>query len=214
MKLRSAETTPEVVYERIARRLAEIGKAELAAAVEAGLGRDAIRDIRRKPKNLPSIRTIERLAPVLRTTPSWLAFGEGEEEPRAKREGQRVVRVVGYVGAGDAAHYYAVAQGDLDEIPVPDGLPRGTVAVEIRGDSLGRLFNRWLAFYEDVRRPVTEDQIGRLCVVGLPDDRVLIKQLRSARSGQGYDLISQADESTITDVEPSWAAVVIRLEPH
>lgn len=214
MKARPPESTNKDVLERIVRRLAATGLSEHRAAKDAGLSADGIRDIRRKPEGMPNLRTVEKLAYVLKTSPGWLAFGEGREEGRAKPDAARVVRVVGYVGAGDAAHYYAVAQGDLDEIPVPDDLPRSTVAVEIRGDSLGRLFNRWLAFYEDVKRPVSDDQVGRLCVVGLPDDRVLIKQIRRARSGRGYDLVSQTDDGTIADVDPAWAAVVIRLEPR
>lgn len=126
---------------------------------------------------------------------------------------QDAVRVVGYVGAGAAAHFYAVAQGDLDEVPAPPGATENTVAVEVRGESLGPLFDRWLVFYDQVRSPVTSDLIGRLCVVGLLDDRVLVKKIRRARNGL-YDLISNTDEDTIRGVEIQWAARVKHMVPR
>jgi hypothetical protein len=117
------------------------------------------------------------------------------------------VRVVGYVGAGAEAHLYAVAQGDLDEVDPPPGLTEDTVAVEIRGDSLGAFFNRWLVFYDDVRRPVTPDLIGELCIVGLEDGRILIKQIQRSKTEGLFNLISST-EKPIADVAIEWAARV------
>jgi len=207
------ESTQDDVYRRIRRRLAAVKKTELGAAEAAGLGRDAIRDIRRKPKTMPSIRTLERLAPVLRTTPWWLAFGHGNETlPDEEEPGRRVVPVVGYVGAGATAHFYAVSQGGLDDVPAPDGSTDRTVAVEIRGDSLGPLFDRWLAFYDDVRSPIVTELLGQLCVVGLADDRVLIKRVRRGR-GKTFDLFSQSKENDVLGVEVAWAARVKLMAP-
>ena len=122
------------------------------------------------------------------------------------------VKVVGYVGAAAAAHFYAVAQGELDEVPAPEGATPATVAVEIRGSSLGELFDRWLVFYDDVRRPMTPDLIGHLCVVGLADDRVLIKKIRRGANGL-YDLLSNVEEP-IRGVEIEWAARVKSMFPR
>jgi hypothetical protein len=68
------------------------------------------------------------------------------------------VPLVGYVSAGAATTYFQ-QDGQLDEVPPPDGASEATVAVEIRGDSLGSFFDRWLVFYDDVRRPVTNDLV-------------------------------------------------------
>jgi transcriptional regulator with XRE-family HTH domain len=125
----------------------------------------------------------------------------------------RTARVVGYVGAGAEAHFYAVSQGDLDEVPAPDGSTEATVAVEIRGDSLGLMFDRWLVFYDQVRSPVTPDQIGRLCVVGLPDDRVLVKRLRNSSKKGLYRLLSER-EQPIEDAAVVWAARVKAMVPR
>lgn len=134
------------------------------------------------------------------------ASGESEADQ------PQVARVVGYVGAGAEAHFYAVAQGELDEVPAPEGATPETVAVEIRGNSLGELFDRWLVFYDQVRSPVTSDLIGRLCVVGLPDDRVLVKKLRRARDGL-FDLHSNTEEP-IRGVTVEWAARVKSMVPQ
>ena len=142
-------------------------------------------------------------------TPEWLLTGRKpfpSDEPEEPMPGPKV-RVVGYVGAGSEAHIYAVAQGDLDEVDPPRGSNEDTVAVEIRGESLGAFFNRWLVFYDDVRRPVTPDLIGELCVVGLEDGRVLIKQVQRSRTEGLFNLISSI-EKPILDVAVEWAAKV------
>lgn len=122
----------------------------------------------------------------------------------------RTLKVKGYVGAGGVAHYYAVSEGDLGEVPASDNDPASAVAVEIMGTSLGRFFDRWYAVYDDVRAPVTDDLIGQLCVVGLDDDRVLIKKIR--RSGKRFDLISNDPaEEPILGVKIAWAAKVTSI---
>jgi phage repressor protein C with HTH and peptisase S24 domain len=156
----------------------------------------------------------KRYARRFRVTPEWLLTGRGPgpgegpfepEGPEAPR-----VRVVGYVGAGSAAHFYEVNQGDLDEVIWPQLPADTTVAVEIRGDSLGSFFNRWLVYYDDVRRAVTSDLIGELCVVGLADGRVLVKQIQRGRAEGLFNLMS-VNEKPITDVAIEWSAKVIHM---
>jgi phage repressor protein C with HTH and peptisase S24 domain len=146
-------------------------------------------------------------------TPEWLltGYGPGPGDTAFDAEQQEPaepnVSVVGYVGAGSEAHFYEVAQGDLDEVEPPRDANEDTVAVEIRGNSLGAIFNRWLVFYDDVRRPVTADLIGELCVVGLQDGRVLIKLMQRGKGEGLFNLISET-ESPIRDVAIEWAAKV------
>lgn len=123
------------------------------------------------------------------------------------------VPLVGYVGAGAVAHYYRDTQGDLDMVPAPDDVTPNTVAVEVRGESLGPLFEHWLVYYDEVRSPVTPDLYGRLCIVWLPDDRVLIKQIRPSKTPGFYHLLSNT-EPTMTDVEVSGAARVKSMVPR
>lgn len=123
------------------------------------------------------------------------------------------VPLVGYVGAGAAAHFYGESQGELDRVPAPENATPQTVAVQIRGESLGALFDQWLVYYDDVRSPVTPDMHGILCVVGLPDDRVLVKRIKKARTPGLFHLESNT-EPTILDVEIAWAAKVKSMVPR
>lgn len=144
----------------------------------------------------------------------WLLTGKGTKERRSLRPGgeTRYVNLVGYVAAGAQTHFFA-NDGPLDEVPAPAGTTDSTVAVEIRGDSLGSFFDRWLVFYDDVRRPVTSDLINRLCVVGLDDGRILIKKVQRSKSRGLYHLISQT-EDPILDVAIDWAARVKNMVPR
>jgi phage repressor protein C with HTH and peptisase S24 domain len=161
----------------------------------------------------------KRYARRFRVTPEWLLTGrkvgptDGTPGPEPEEPPAPKVPVAGYVGAGAETHFYAVAQGGLDEIDAPEGSTPDTVAVEIRGDSLGTFFDRWLVFYDDVRREVTPDLLGKLCVVGLDDGRVLIKKLQRSRSQGLFNLVSQT-EAPIVDVAIEWAAKVKSLMPR
>lgn len=133
---------------------------------------------------------------------------------RAYLELNPVVPIVGSVGASAEAHFYAEGQDPGETAPAPEGASPDTVAVEIRGDSLGPGFDGWLAFYDDTRSPVTEDLIGRLCIVGLDDGRVLIKTPRQARSKGRYHLYPSGPGDVIPDVKIVWAARVKGMAPR
>lgn len=203
------------ILRRIERRLKLLKLSANAASKEAHKP-DAIRNMRRAVKegrNGVNMATLEALAPVLRTTLPWLLEEKGDEEIATEDHAKKppVVQLIGYVGAGAKTHYYDVGPGALEEVAAPQGATPDTVAVEIRGDSLGGVFNHWLVYYDDVRRPVTEDLIGRLCVVGLHNGQTLIKELRAARNGR-FRLIS-ATEDPMEDVEVEWAAAVKQMTP-
>jgi len=123
------------------------------------------------------------------------------------------VPLVGYVGAGAIAHFYADGQGPFDEVDAPDAASPNTVAVQIRGHSLGALFDNWLVFYDDVREPPGDDLVGRMCVCGLADGRVLIKALKRSQIGGLWTLLSNA-EPPIYDVALDWAALVREMRPR
>lgn len=145
----------------------------------------------------------------------WLLTGKGSKDRRSLRPSSPVenyVPLVGYVGAGALTHFFA-QDAPLDEVPAPAGSTESTVAVEIRGESLGSFFDRWLVFYDDVRRPVTSDLLNRLCVVGLTDGRILIKKVQRSKARGLFHLLSQT-EPPILDVEVEWAAKVKNMVPR
>lgn len=125
----------------------------------------------------------------------------------------KTVRLVGYVGAGAKGHYYRLADEDYTEVAAPPGATDQTVAVEIKGKSLGVLLDTWLVYYDEVRSPVEPDMYGEVCVIGLSDDRILIKKIVSNGRG-GFNLISNGNEPPIENVEIEWAAKVIDIRPR
>ncbi|SEE60251.1 repressor LexA [Rhizobiales bacterium GAS188] len=118
------------------------------------------------------------------------------------------IPIMGDVGAGSEAHFYDQAQGPFGEIAAPQGSTDETVAVRIKGESLGNMFDGWFAVYDDRREPVTPDLHGQLCVVGLPDGRVLIKKLTPSKSGNGLFHLYGQNGDPILDTPIEWAARV------
>lgn len=163
----------------------------------------------------PTPEKLRNIAMLTGVSFDWLATARGEpfSDNDDDRE-SRGVPVKGYVGAGAQAHFLPLHDGELDRVDPPSGATSKTVAFEIRGESLGELFDRWLVFFDDVRRPVTSDLIGKLCVVGLVDGRVLVKKVRRAGEGR-FTLISDSmREAPIENVEIEWAARVKTMVPR
>lgn len=146
---------------------------------------------------------------------TWLMSGRGDPHGGevAQRGRRQTVPLVGYVGAGAEAHFYASADEGLGEVDAPPGSTDLTRAAEIRGESLGPLFEHWLVYYDDVRTPVTPDLIGHLCIVGLPNDKVLVKKLQRSRTPDLYHLLSNS-EAPMLDQEVAWAARVKTMTPR
>lgn len=183
---------------------------------------DAIRNLRRAVKNNQrsgiSTDTLAALAPVLETTPAWLVSGVEDlrsEDVAASldRPLGRTVKLKGYVGAGAEAHFYALADEDFEEVEAPLDATDQTIAVEIKGKSWGPQMDGWLVFYDDIRSPITEDMFGKTCVVGLADDRILLKTIKRERDGS-FTLLSNSNEPPIKDAEIEWAAKVINMRPR
>lgn len=225
------------ILSRIDRRLkalAPAGKKKLsdrAAALRSGLSQDGIRTIRRQ---LESGRqtgfrsdTLEKLASGLETTSLWLLKEEGPETsddlrhlesgsvlPLDDPDAKKTVRVAGYVGASGEAVYYRFSDDQFEYVEPPPSATDQTVAVEVRGGSLGDAFKSWLVFYRDIRSPVTEDLYNQLCVVGLADDRILVKIIKRERDGS-FTLLSNANvEPPIGSADIEWASRVTDMRPR
>src|ERR1700685_2177471 len=67
--------------------------------------------------------------------------------------------LVGYVGAGAVAHFYADGQGPFDDVDAPLDSKPMTVAVQVRGHSLGVLFDNWLVFFDDIHNPPDDSPV-------------------------------------------------------
>jgi len=155
----------------------------------------------------PERETAQKYARRFKVSLDWLLNGRDAERAVP------MVPLVGYVGAGAEAHFYSDAQGPFDEVPAVEGATDKTVAVEIRGDSLGSFFDHALVYYDDMRAEVSPDMIGKLCVVGLSDGRVLVKKIRRGRGRAVFNLYGQFGEP-IYDVPVEWAARVRNMVPR
>ena len=157
----------------------------------------------------PPLDVCEKLGRVLGVRAKWLFDGTG---PR-KASRPQSVPLVGYVGAGAATAYFSDGQGPFDDVSAPPDATEHTVCVEVRGESLGALFDQWLVFYDDVHDPPGGKQIGKLCVCGLADGRVLIKKLARGQLTGHFNLLSNV-EAPIYDAIVDWAAVVTTMRPR
>lgn len=123
------------------------------------------------------------------------------------------VPVVGYVSAGAELALYDQGQGPFDYVSPPRDSKPSTVAASVKGVSLGPLLDEALIFYDDVRSPVTADLHGKMCVVGLEDGRVVVKQLMPGDSGR-FHLLSNSSEPPLLNETVAWAAKVTDIRPR
>lgn len=199
------------ILARIEERLAATKQSATFASKAAGLSEDAIRNLRRAvekdERQGVSTSTISALAPVLKTSASWLLEGVGPEETR-------MVPIIGRVGAdADGTVIQTTGHDTWDLAPIPPGGTTDSVALEVKGHSMRAIAEDGaLIYFEHQQTPPTPDMIRYVCVVELEDGRVLVKRLLR---GSGPDLYTL--ESTIgppiEDVRVRWAAEPTAIIP-
>jgi transcriptional regulator with XRE-family HTH domain len=190
----------------IRQALIATGKTRSGLAKALGRSPSAVTDLLNGSRRLRA-EEIAVVVDYLGVEPPRLVGGGRTPPPGAR------VPLVGFVGAGAQAHFYADGQGPFDEVAAPDAASAKTVAVQVRGHSLGALFDNWLVFYDDVRDPPGDDLVSRMCVCGLADGRVLIKSLKRSQIAGLWILLSNI-EPPIYDVALDWAAVVREMRPR
>ena len=204
--------------ERLRAIIQERGVTPREVSLRVGQNAYLVRDILNGRSANPRLDTVQKLADALGVPLRDLT----SESPGSARtteivndydRNRRTVPIVGYVGAGAQAHYYATGDGELDRVDAPDYANESTVGAAIRGESLGPLLQDFLVFWDDVRSPVTEDLYNKLCVVGLPDDRILVKMIKPAGAPGRFHLISN-NEGPMLDEEVLWAAKVKGMQPR
>jgi len=108
------------------------------------------------------------------------------------------------------------ADGELGDATMPPaGRRTYMVALVVRADAaLGAPIDRdWLIYYENRREPPTPGLIGRPCVVGLPDGRILVCRIAAAATDGRYHLIGITDAALIPDQIVDWAAPIAWIAP-
>lgn len=186
---------------REAREAAGLSQAALAHA--AGITQPTIAQL--ESGDSKTTKHIFKIARALGVSPSKL-------DPTIPVAKPATVPLVGYVGAGSAATYFSLADSPDEQVPMPPGGTENTVAVEIRGTSLGSMFDRWLVFYDEIRTPPSPSMYRKLCVVGLADGRVLVKKIIPGSKRGLYHLDSQT-EGMLEDQSVEWCALVRAMMP-
>lgn len=182
--------------------------------LDAGLSQSALaRLVGVKPQaiqaleagNIKKPKFILELANVLGVNPSELV-----DLPPTK---ERTVPIVGIAQAGTTNVTRSDTDNGYEETEAPIGATPNTVAVEVRGNSMGgRLEEGDLVFYDDRREPVTPDLIGRLCIVEKKNGEVVIKKLQAGSKPGLYHLISYNAEPEF-DQELVWGARILSIRP-
>jgi phage repressor protein C with HTH and peptisase S24 domain len=180
-----------------------ISQAALARGLTDALGRTIDRAaVNKMTKGTRAIAADELLV-IARIT--------GVQQPEADNEAPRPrqIEIVGYVAAGSQEVTFSDGQGPFGTVDAPAYATESTVAVEVRGTSLGPFMDRWLIFYDRIEQQPGHDFEGRLCVVGLADGRVMVKALKRAKTPGFWHLISNNPlEAQINDQVVEWAALV------
>jgi hypothetical protein len=92
-------------------------------------------------------------------TPEWLLTGY-QATPSSSGN---MIPIIGYVGANAEAHLYAVSSKDLEKVELSTlATTAATVALEIRGNSLGAQYKNWLLVYDDLRQRISPDLSGKM----------------------------------------------------
>jgi len=122
------------------------------------------------------------------------------------------IKLVGYIGPGAAVHLFD-GQEPVSLVKGFSGATAETVAVEIRGEGLGKSLDGWLAYYGAVQVEITQALIGRLCAVWLEDGRVLVRKIERGQIAGSYTLTSSYDPP-IYDARIVSAAKITHMEPR
>lgn len=152
------------------------------------------------PSYLNRMETGDRNVSVSRLSPISRAL----DVPVSELVNDNGTLLVGWIGTGGRVEFFDDSRGQGDG---------RTVAIEVRDNALGAMFDGWHVLFDNVRSAPSEDAIDCVCVVGLADGRVLVRQLKPGQIEGRYNLLSGI-ESPIYDAAVQWAARVRRLVPQ
>jgi SOS-response transcriptional repressor LexA len=196
----------EDILARVESRLQALGLSAHAASLAAKKP-DAIRNLKRAVKNGDrrgiTTETLAALAPVLKTSASWLLEGVGD--PNAGTE----VKVVGRIGAGAEIlpEYEQIPEDGLFEISVPFATPADTIAFEVEGDSMWPRYDSGDVVICWRQSEDAENVVGREAAVRTRDGRRYLKRVRRGAAAGTFDLESH-NAAPIRGVEVVWAAAI------
>lgn len=198
------------VLDRIESRL-EALKLSAHAASLAAKKPDAIRNLRRAVQNEDrrgvTTETLRALAPVLKTTASWLLEGVGPTATNA-------LRVVGRIGAGAEIlpEFEQMPPEGLYELELQLPMPPEAIAFAVEGDSMWPRYNAGDIVVCDESEHDPATIAGREAAVRTSDGKRYLKRIRRAAANNRYDLESH-NAPPIRDVAIAWASPILMIIP-
>jgi transcriptional regulator with XRE-family HTH domain len=150
----------------------------------------------------PTRDKITEYARNFRVSISWLLTGDGTPE-------EIEIRTVPFLGHIDQDSGFLVRTDHSAEsdVPAPPGATEFTVAIKSR--SGGRIVRGGaLLYFENRRQLATDEMVGKLCVVALDDDRIVVRRLEPGIQAGHYNLFTCVDVE-VAEVKPLWAAEII-----
>lgn len=221
MSKENTQKRREELVARIHERLDELGLSRNAAELQAFGRAGTIRNWERPDKNvLPRTDSVEKLAPVLKTTATWLMYGndapklvssfdpDAQESEEDNGDWNDRVRPAAFINGG--LHYKGRIEGASPEFPAAAGAGQGhtlddrAARVETRGIATGHpVTSEWVIPPDFVRHGLgaTPSQIALIPVVGhsmeprlYAGDRVMVDLSQSAYAGDAIYVINDGDE--------------------
>ena len=187
-----------------------LSQPQLAARAGHGVKQQTIGQIEHGQIQRP--RALIYIADALNVSARWLLEGG----PRKAADGKLPpVDLRGHVGAGaEVAVYDEHPEGaDAEAVPPFPGQDGPALALRVRGDSMLPIIEDGsILYYTSTNEGVTDDCIGKLCVVQVHDGPMLVKKLERGRRKGLYRLVSY-NASPREDVRLDWAARVRAIVP-
>lgn len=191
--------------DRVKETREQLGMSQVELAERSGISQQSVAAVETGAVSRP--RRLPEIARALGVTPDFLISGGGGPPV------ERMIAVVGYVGAGaEVRPHDDFARGTgLDEVPPPPGYDGSCVALRVRGDSLYPLLDDgWTIYYLRDIIGVDDGAANRLCVVETSDGRVLVKRLRRG-TARGTWTLESLNAPPIENVRLRWAAPVLAM---
>ena len=202
----STEMELEDIVARIESRLKGVGLSAHAASLAARRP-DAIRNLKRAVKNHDrrgiTTETLVALAPVLKTTASWLLEGIGEQTPG------NLIPVVGRIGAGAEIQpeFEQVPPEGLYEIEVPFPIPAEAIALQVEGDSMWPRYDPGDVIICWRQGNDVQEVVGWEAAVKTADGKRYLKRIHRGAASGTFDLESH-NAAPIRGVRIDWAAEI------
>ena len=200
------------VLDRVESRLRALNMSAHAASMAAKKP-DAVRNLRRAVQNGErrgiTTDTLSALAPVLKTTASWLMEGTTEAPSSSS------LRIVGRIGAGAEIlpEYEQLPPEGLYDLDVALPLSPDTIAFVVEGDSMWPRYNAGDVVVCSDAEHDPAMITGREAAVRTGDGKRYLKTIRRGKEQDTFDLESH-NAPPIRDVEIAWASPILMMLPN